>query len=371
MHHRRDSVRPLASRAFCGLALCLWLTAAAGHAEPAPLAEQIEALLSEGPLARADVGIHVVALGTGRVIYARHQTRPFVAASNAKLVTAAAALDALGEGYEFETTVYADGQPQGGVLRGDLVLRGGGDPTIGGRYDDEDAMEVLGRWARVLRARGLRRVTGDVVADDTFFDRVLRHPQWGDYPAWKWYYTCTSALSINDNCVEVLVRPGAAPGRPALVSVTPSSAPVTLRNTCETSSRLHAIWFDREAGGRVIRVGGNVRINTAGYRDEVTVPDPPLYAAAAFRQALQEAGVSVDGGVRLIEPARAGAVRQRWGEPLLVRRTALPPVLSTMLKRSHNHYAEQVVKTIGAEAEGAGTWAAGLARAGRMLREMG
>ena len=98
------------------------------------------------------------------------------------------------------------------MLHGDLVLRGGGDPTLGGRYDEESASVIFARWAGVLRARGLRRVTGDVDGDDSFFGPPYRHPSWGRHPAWKWYFTNASGLSINDNCVVVEVRPGGRAG---------------------------------------------------------------------------------------------------------------------------------------------------------------
>ena len=333
------------------------------------LAQTIEAFASGGARARARIGVHVVALRSGRVIYRRNATDSFIPASNEKLITAAAALDALGEDYFFQTDVYADGPVADGVLRGDLVLRGGGDPTIGGRYDDEDAMTILKRWAGVLKDKGIRRVSGDVVADDTFFDRVYYHPDWSDAQAWKWYFPTTSALSINDNCVTIAVKPGAGAGDPALLSLSPSSAPVALSDQCKTSSTRHAIWFARDPDSATIRVGGYVKLGSSGYSDVVTVPVPPLYAAFAFRQALQESGIAVDGGARLIRPGET--YRTPGAEPLCVRRTSLVSVLRTMLQHSHNHYAEQVLKTVGAEASGAGTWAAGAARAAALLRRMG
>ncbi|MCK4374588.1 MAG: D-alanyl-D-alanine carboxypeptidase/D-alanyl-D-alanine-endopeptidase [Candidatus Brocadiae bacterium] len=352
------------------LCLCLLLAVAPpALAAESALAERIEQIISQDGLSRAQVGVHVTAQGTDRVIYARSATRRFIAASNEKLVTAAAALDALGEDYEFETAVYADGDMDGGMLRGDLILRGGGDPTIGGRYDEEDALETFRRWARVLKAKGLRHVTGRVQADDGFFDRTRRHPHWSNYPAWKWYYTTSSALSINDNCVTVTVKPGAAPGSPALVSVVPASAPVQLLNLCKTASKTHAIWFDRAAGSDAIKVGGYVRQGTAGYSHPVAVPNPPLYAAAALKEALEAEGIHVDGAARVVDVRRLGP-RSPAG-PLVARRTAILPVLRMMVKRSHNHYAEQVIKTVGAETSGVGSWEAGLSHAAGMLRGMG
>jgi len=366
---RRARRHPVGRLAGALLALSLAGALAAGpSAGETPLAAAVARTLRSLGLRADEVGVQVMALGSGRVVWRHNATQRFKAASNAKLVTAAAALDALGAGYEFRTALHAGGPVEDGVLRGDLILRGGGDPTLGGRYEDEGAEEIFRRWARVLKARGVARVDGDVVADDSFFDRAGRHPDWADYPAWKWYYGNVSAVSINDNCVTVIVRPADAPGRPALVALEPAAAPVRVLNLCETSAKKHAVWFDREAGSDLIKVGGFVRHGTAGYSHPVTVPDPALYAAAVLKDALEQEGVPVRGRARVIVE---GEGVPPDAEPLCMRRAALPAVLRTMLRRSHNHVAEQVIKTVGAETAGRGSWQTGLARAASMLREMG
>jgi len=351
----------------CGLLPALAACMASG--DETSLNEALEPILSGGHLSRAQVGVHVVAVASGRVIYSRNAMRRFIVASNEKLVTAAAALEVLGADYRFETALYGRGPVRRGVLRGDLILRGGGDPTIGGRYDDENAIDVFRRWARSLRSEGLRGVTGDAVADDTFFDRRYRHPNWGRYPAWKWHYTTASALSVNDNCVVITVEPGPQAGAPASAALAPASAPLKLLNLCQTATKRHAIWFDRSAGEDTIKVGGHVRLGSAGYSGEVTVPDPPLYAATTLKQAFEEEGLRIEGRARVLRAADPALYE--GAQRLCLRSTALPPVLHTMVKRSHNHYAEQVMKTIGAEARGVGSWEAGAAGAAEMLRRMG
>ncbi len=341
---------------------------------------RISAILSKPVYRRAAVGVQVVELGTGRVIYARNAGRKFIVASNEKLVTAAAALQILGENYEFRTAILARGTIVGGVLRGDLILRGGGDPTLGGRYEDEDALAIFRRWAGVLRTKGLQRVTGDVVGDDTFFDRVSRHPNWSEAEASKWYCPSTSALSVNDNCVVITVKPGASAGAPAVLLTTPAGAPVELVNLCKTSAKRQGIWFEHRGEGNVIAVAGFVSQSSRGYSQQVTLPNPPLYAAGLLKAALEAEGIAVDGQARVVQRARAvssdavlltAEAPAPGGQTLCVRRTSLMPVLAVMLKESHNYYAEQLIKTIGAETSGAGSWPAGLARAGAVLRELG
>ncbi len=346
----------------------LLLLACCPLAQADQLDSAIEGVLT-GARRQARVGVHVVALSTGRVIYRRNSTERMTCASNQKLITAAAALEELGADYEFRTVLLSSGRVEAGTLRGDLILRGGGDSTLGGRHDEQDAMAIFRQWARALRERGIRRIAGDVVGDDRFLDRQWYHPDWDPQQAWKWYYTTTGALSISDNCVMVTVRPGGSPGSQARVSLSPSSAPVGLNIRCATSSKRHSIWFARAPESATITVGGYVAADSDGYSHEVTVPEPTLYAAAAFMQALQEEGITVRGVARAIGTADFGTSRN--ATPLAVRRTPLLPVLRQMLQRSHNHYAEQVIKTIGAEAAGRGSWEAGTARAATMLRQMG
>jgi len=360
------ALRPWAAVLCVAITGALCASPAAGRSV---LARRLNALLSDPELANARVGVEVAAIATGRILYRRGATERFIAASNEKLVTATAALFALGRDYEFVTRLYATGPLKGPEFDGDLVLRGGGDPTIGGRYDEQSAAEVFGAWARRLSERGLRVVKGDIVADDTFFDRQYRHPSWSKYPPWKWYYTGVSALAVNDNCALVTVRPGASSGDPAEIDVSPPSAALPVLNLCKTHPEKHAIWFERQPGAAATKVGGYVRLGTSGYSQYVALPDPSLYAPAVLRQALAEQGIRLDGTVRLVR----GGERLDYGRFVLLceRRTPLLPVLGTMLRRSHNHYAEQVIKTVGAETWGTGSWRGGIARAEQVLEQMG
>jgi D-alanyl-D-alanine carboxypeptidase/D-alanyl-D-alanine-endopeptidase (penicillin-binding protein 4) len=347
----------------------LWPSVGPALAGTAELDRDVQAVLARSKLRREDVGVHVVDARSGSVLYARNADRAYRAASNAKLATAASALDRLGLDYEFETVLIADGTIEDGVLRGDLVFRGSGDPTIGGRYDDEDAETVFRRWAKVLRARGIRSVSGTVVVDDRFFDREPRHPDWARYDAWKWYYTTVGAASINDNCVTIRVTPGAAVGAPAALQFIPAAAPLRPLDICKTSSKTHSIWFDRKAGSDIVKVGGYCKAGTKGYEGLVSVPDPARYTAAVLRSVLVDEGIAVRGRARVVEEGEPRPAAD--AEVLCTRRVALAPVLRTMLRRSHNHYAEQVFKTLGAEECGVGSAESGAEAVTGTLRSLG
>jgi len=333
------------------------------------MTERISAALSDPALRGASVGIHVRALDTGRLMYARNAASPFIVASNQKLVTAATAVSRLGGAYAFRTRLLVCGAIKGKQLKGNLILQGLGDPSLGGRYEDKSAEEVFRRWAADLRSRGVREVEGDIVADTSFFDDQRSHPDWPASTCWKWHQAPVSALSVNDGCVRVTCKPGPAVGAPAEVRITPDAPLVDLINVCKTSARKHLIWFDRKPGSWRITVGGNVRAGTAGYSDYATVPRPALLAAWVLRNALEAEGTTVRGTVRLMNESDERD-KANWRE--LARHSSdLLPTLKRTLKHSINLYAEHVIKTVGAECRGEGSWSSGLSEAADLLRELG
>jgi len=332
------------------------------------LATQIDAALADKRLAGASVGLHVVALGSGRVLYSRNATTRLLAASNQKIITAATALRELGPAYEFKTTLFAAGamDTQNGTLRGDLILVGGGDPSLGSPLVGEGPYDQFDQWARSLAGRGIRRVTGDVVAHDGFLDRVHVHPSWPRVQLWRPYCAPVSALSLSDNCITVNVKPAKQVGRLAVVGLDPAFSLLKTVNRCKTSSKRHAIWLERKDGSFTIRVGGHIRKTSRGYPGRVTVPEPALYTAHVLAEALRRGGIQVDGEVRLVSDADL-AGRAQW-QPLASRRVGLTRVLEVMLKKSQNTYAEHVIKTVGAERRQDGSWEGGLECAAGFLR---
>ncbi|HEX8905207.1 MAG TPA: D-alanyl-D-alanine carboxypeptidase, partial [Longimicrobiaceae bacterium] len=201
-------------------------------AVPLSLAARIEAVLSRPSLRRADWGIEVRDAASGRVLYARNADRLFIPASNLKLLVTSTAAHHLAAGYRYRTTVYGTGPVRDGVLEGDLVLYGRGDPLISDRggHRRTEAWEEL---ADSLLARGIRRVSGGVVADDSYFEPDHLRPDWERYDLRWWYAAPVGALGFNDNSVQVRIAPGEV-GERARVTWEPESDYVTLENRTVT-----------------------------------------------------------------------------------------------------------------------------------------
>lgn len=337
----------------------------------APLAERLAAMARRPPVPRSEFAVAVQRLGDAEPLLLVNAEKPLILASTTKLFTSAAALERLGTAYRFRTRLYADEEiGPDGVLPGPLVVVGGGDPAISGRLYDDDPLAVFRPWADSLARRGLREVKGGLLLDTSFFDDVRSHPDWPGEQEQYWWQAPISALSYNDNVVLVRATGGGRPGAPAILGFYPAGPPLMSLIGRVVTARTAAarVGVSRGAGSRTVVASGIVGRRRT-WSGDVTVPDPPLYLAAAFSQVLRDAGVAVDGETRLrTEPVPAGAP----GKVLLhTHETPIVPVLSVCNKRSQSFFAEQVLKTLGAERRGRGTWQNGLAEVADFLRSLG
>ena len=333
----------------------------AGDAAASALARRIEAVVDRAPFDRAHWGIAVWDPSTGEPIYRRDADRHFVPASNLKLVVSAAAAHLLGPDFRYRTTVYAGGPVQGGELRGDVVLFGRGDPTISGRYF-ASATAVLDSLADALYRRGVRRVAG-VTADESHFDATHLREDWERYDLLWWYAAPVGALGFNDNSIDFRVEPGAQPGEAARVTGSPPSAFWQLENRARTVARgrPQTLDFERVPGTNRILAYGEIPRGAAASTEYVAVVDPARVVGTVFREALERRGIRVDRAeVRVVsDPAQSRAA----GAPVLAEHVSppLPQVIGPILGSSQNWFAELLVKTLGREMKGEGSWSAGLA----------
>ena len=292
--------------------LALLLLTSVGHAAPpktppkAALAKTIAAILADPAVSRAHWGISVVT-PEGHPIYVLNEGQSFEPASNAKLFTTATAFALLSPESHLATNVIARGiLDADGTLHGDIVLQGGGDPSISGR-----AWPDTGKTARpnpplqpledladqIAKAGLVHKVTGNVVGDDSWF----RFERYGSGWAWddlQWDYGAPiSALTVNDNVVYLDLMPGVKPGDPVAASWNPAVPYYALESTAVTvaSSPKADLGLDRQPGSKIVRLFGTIPVNSKGVHLAIAIEDPAEFAALAFRQMLTVHGVTVDG----------------------------------------------------------------------------
>jgi serine-type D-Ala-D-Ala carboxypeptidase/endopeptidase (penicillin-binding protein 4) len=318
------------------------------------LATRIDEILDDPRYDGSRVGVVVRSAETGELLYARDSDSRMLPASNAKLFTSAAAMDLLGPNYRFHTTVLSDGDRAGNTLRGDLFLRGGGDPTL--------LAADYRRLAERLADSGINRVRGDLVADDGFFDDQLLGSDW----AWDdepFYYAApVSALTVAPNTdydagtVIIEGRPGPQAGAPARLRVVPATSEVRVVNDVVTKPAGEGTSYsvERRHGSNVIVVSGQIALEEGPFQDWSSVEDPTAYAADVFRRALRGHGIELTGRIKNGgTPAEADRLAG-------LRSMTVGKLLTPFLKLSNNGHAEVLVRTIGHELAGEGSWSAGL-----------
>jgi D-alanyl-D-alanine carboxypeptidase/D-alanyl-D-alanine-endopeptidase (penicillin-binding protein 4) len=315
--------------------------------------EQRLASLVNGTVARSsDSSIQIVEVETGRVVAARNPNMPVAPASNMKLFTTAAAVALLKPDFEVSTTVYTRGEVDpSGTLNGDVKIVGRGDPTIGGRFHDGQATAVIQEWATDLNRAGVKTIAGNLVFEYGYFDTEYIHPTWPVDQLVNWYEAPVAAFSMQEGCVQVRVLPS-KPGQPCVVQFEPPTSYLQLSNTCVTGRGLPFITRHRNSNSIIVR--GGVPARSGATEVFVTVENPIHYFASVTNEAFARAGLRVQGEI-VITPRDA---RPDW-KAVSQHSTPMNVLIYVVNKKSQNHYAEQVLKIIGAETKRGGSWAGG------------
>lgn len=336
------------------------------------LKQRIDSRLDAPPFNRQLWGIALVD-ERGRLVYGRNESRLFIPASNTKLVVSAVASALLPPDWRVKTSLYG-GPIVGGVLQGDLVLYGRGDPTMNRRcyatdttitgVCDTDPFARLRQLVDILRSRGVRAIAGDIVGDGSYFEQTLVHPNWEAFDLNWWYAAPVSGLGFHDNSVDFEWQPGSAPGAPALITMTPDLGDIAFENRTVTvapggESDIGDRFF-RHPGTLQIWAEGTVALDNPRRTDSFALPDPNLFTARALRQALAEAGIAVTGTTRSTTDSLLYA-RVRGTAPLAeVSSRPLRDWIFPILNTSQNWIAEMLLKQLGKQFGKAGSWPEGL-----------
>ncbi len=321
------------------------------------LKQALDNVLADERLEGALASVVVADAASGETLYEHSAATRLMPASNTKLPTSAAAMELLGPDHTWPTDVL--------TARGDLYLRGSGDPTM--LAADYDAL------AAKVAAAGVDEVDR-LVADDTRFDAVRLGNGWSaDYES-DYYAMQISALTVapdtdyDAGTVVVEAYPGKRPGARPRVKVTPPTDYVKIDNRGRTvpEGERDTLGIAREHGTNTIVVSGNIPVKANATKEWITVWEPTGYAAAVFRDALERHGVEVEGRTLLgrATPERARPVASHSSMPL-------KDLLIPFMKLSNNGHAEVLTKTIGVETADAGTWGAGLRGVSSYLTSVG
>lgn len=320
----------------------------------ARLARQIDQEIAASEMADARWGIFVMSMRDGRVLYARNADKPITPASNMKVYTTAVALDMLGADYAWRTSVYASAPPDGnGAIAGDLILYGRGAPDFASEKT-KDGPAAMAQLADALYRRGLRRVRGRVIGDESYF----RGNPLGDGWLWndvQWYFGAeVSALSVNSNEVTINIKPANKANAATDIKLEPDTDYVRIRDETNAveNGKPATLGITRGLSDNDVRVWGDFPVGGQALNVRLSIHQPALWAATLFRRMLKERGIIVDG-----EPqARDARSRDensfdptRAIELAFVNSKSLGEITHATNKESLNLNAELILRTLGKE----------------------
>ena len=304
-----------------------------GPSLSAQQAASIRDILANPIVKKAKITAQVVNVRTGQVLFADNPDLFCIPASTNKLVTAGAALAVLGPNYQFVTRVVADHRPdENGVVNGNLYVIGSGDPTL--------AMDKVWSLAHGVRIAGVKKVTGDLVGDDSFHDNVRFYPEWG-HQSFRPYHASLGALSVNWNTVTFWVRPGPRAGTPAFVTIDPCPAGLRVVGDIDTveGARSHCRMGLRDDR---VEISGNIGVDARPGPTHQAIQDPLKFALAAIQDQLGREGVQIGGIIRAGKaPTRAAAIYEHESDFLSL-------IIRNLYRWSNNFTAEQIFRTLGA-----------------------
>ncbi|WHZ01131.1 D-alanyl-D-alanine carboxypeptidase/D-alanyl-D-alanine-endopeptidase [Neobacillus sp. YX16] len=331
------------------------------------LKTEINKLLQEEPILKGGLtGISIRTASTGEVLYEHNGDVRMRPASNMKLFTSAAALSVLGEKYQFRTEIRMDGKRDGNILKGNLYLKGFGDPTLLG--EDLDQLTKF-----IAHSNGITSIEGDLIGDDSWYDdvRLSRDLNWSDESAY--YGSQISALTVSptkdfdSGTIIVEAFPGLNIGNPVQIKLSQNTNYVNVINQAVTVSPDGEtdLSIDRKHGSNTIIVKGFLPIGAKKEKEWIAIWEPTQFVLDFFNQKLAKEGIKLSGNSKLgVTPKDAKILTSHLSIPL-------SELLIPFMKLSNNGHAEILVKEMGKIRKGEGSWEKGLEVINEQLYKLG
>lgn len=329
------------------------------------LRARIQEVLRNPELTASQMAVKVNSLDTGRTLFEENGEKLLHPASNMKIYTVAAALDRLSPDFRFKTSAYTPMLPDAaGTIRGDLIIYGRGDPSFAASFNNGDYYKAIDDFAARIATAGVKRIEGNIIGDESYFTggRLGYGWEWDDL---QWYYGAEiSALTVNDNSLDLFVKPGMDVGAQAVVTTGPVTPLVSIVNRATTSPRgtRRNIRVVRPLGTNTIEITGSVPLGLdatgKGQIGSIAVPNPALVFVYMLRSSLASKGVAITGQSQTIDARGRAGLPLRIESLVEIASVQSPPlsvVGSLTMKPSQNLYTELLLRTLGKTAAPNGT----------------
>lgn len=340
----------------------------------ADLQTRIRAALARPEVRRGQVGVKVVSLDTNRVVFEENAEKYFMPASNMKSFTVAAALEKLSPDFRFVTSVYAAAPPDAnGVIGGDATIYGRGDVSLSFDFFEKDYLKGIDNLAAAMAAAGVKRIDGNLIGDDSYFsgDALPAGWEWDDL---QWNSGAEpSALTVNNNVIDLTVKPNQTTGAPCAVQFQPFNPVVRIVNRCTTAAPgvKRDLRIFKKLDQNVIEISGTISADDKGFNNVVTVSRPAEIFLALLRQSLARRGIVVTGQNRVVGAREKIAAPVAFSNvvlnsnvvsnavvqtsaPVEIAKISSPPlafIAAKTMKPSQNLYTENILRALGEESK--------------------
>ena len=280
---------------------------------------------------------------TGTILESYQSNKLMRPASNLKLLTSAMVLDQLGPDFTYRTHMYGLGQQNGSTWKGNVIFRGSGDPSISGEFYEEDRMHVLEKFSSMLSQRGIKKIEGNIIGNDAYFDSKP-YPDGWSWDDFSFYYAVPiSALSFNNNTVDLTVYARRGVGNTPTIEWFPFDTDyVNFINeqVITPQNAEYDEYYERLSGTNTILLKSTL---PKGYveKEALSIANPPLYFVDTFKKYLQDGGIEVNGHL-MIDSNRHNWEQGRYTHLGVHESPPLETLLKELNKESNNFYAEMV-----------------------------
>jgi serine-type D-Ala-D-Ala carboxypeptidase/endopeptidase (penicillin-binding protein 4) len=334
------------------------------------LRRDLDKMFSDARFANAQWGVEVFSLDRSEMLYDNNSLQLYIPASNNKILTVAAALTQLGPDYRFKTQVWTDGTVFGGILKGDLIVAGFGDPSSSFRIASKDPFRTFRIWAANLKQKGIHAIDGNILGDGTSFKETAYGQGWAWDDLAEGYAAPVSALQFNENLISLEIAPGSKAGEFASIRMSPLAQYMAVDNriVMEAAGKSARIELERSRSGEGITIRGILSEKSSRIDRSVAVQFPIRYYLSALKQVLGEEGIDVSRcDIEELKNIRSQSSNLLWTQTS----PPLSEILGPMLKMSLNLATETLARVLGMERRGEGSFSKGKEVVEEVLEQMG
>jgi D-alanyl-D-alanine carboxypeptidase/D-alanyl-D-alanine-endopeptidase (penicillin-binding protein 4) len=321
---------------------------------------QVEKFLSDSSMKHSQVSLLIIDGQNGNTVTEYNREKSLTQASILKLVTTAAALELLGKDYTFKTRIGYTGKLIKGskTLEGDIIIKGGGDPTLGSENFPDVYNGFIDKWILDIKALGIKKVKGRIIADDSYYDYEPVPSGWSWEDLGNYYGAGAYGLSVYDNSMQVHFKTSEKGSVPAITGILPEGSEIEFTNYLTASGNSDNGYIFAAPYSNSGWIAGTIPESKEDFILKGSIPDPPMFLAKTFKNKLIASGIKIT-GIPLTTRTLTGAYNENF---TLVSEISSPPlwaIIEVLNHKSVNLYAEHLIKELGKVFKDNGTTNAG------------